>query len=225
MFFLSRMPFYYSRKEYIAHLCLACHAGSNYLVPGLAGTECRDITILHRDAIHGPLLLDDILVDYRGTDVDHYRQCVIRFLNDTNRSGRFVVGDEAYAVSASYFIDLLQNLTGGGCSKVDENNLLSHLIHWQDKDAWVFLRPKGCRGKHRGFKEHNSTSTHYFIYLGYVIFFLSRSTKSEQLMEYCRKQSFLTELWISRFPSRTKLARQAMDNYVQRVTGRVPRRV
>jgi len=209
--FLSKMPLCYNSNYVIAMLCLVCHAGKEMHVP-CCGSKLAPATIMEFDFRHVHLLgIYHIDFGLIGTDGDQYRQCLMRFLQDSERSGKFAVGADAYTAAAIFFIGQLELIDWTNEEgPFDENRLLDQLIH--ANGMWRF--------------EHREASPFEvaFLCLGYLIFFLPRAGISVELLQYCQQKAFLTKTLTMLFPKRTTLLRRVINDYLEYVQSRALRR-
>jgi len=158
---------------------------------------------------HDMLGLQHLDLQNVGTDRDQYRQCLIRFLQEPNRSGRYSIGVEEYINATIYFIEQLSQKKGMDKEGPFDEHWLSDRLTL-DNDIWRFKRAD----------LFNSPSVDCFIYLGYIIFFLPRSAECGQLVRHCQQPTFLTESLMILFPTRITLVQQAMKDYLESVESR-----
>jgi len=217
------MPYYYNNKQLTALLCLANHVGQVQYVPALGYNEWRLVdTELHESL--GESGCDVLQVrstetqaSVVGTDKDPYRQFLIGFLQNPDRSGSYAIGPATYIQATLFFIERILPLdlvlaseesTSDGeeseDSYFDQGSWLSSDLTFHN-DIWALEEPgiTGC-------------DTMTFLSLGYIFFFLPRSGKSQALLEHCQTQVFLTNYVIHEFPERTALVRRAMQEYLNR---------
>jgi len=172
------------------------------------GQSIAAVSILLKFKRDDTLRLQQIHRKNLGTDMDQYRHCLVRFLQDPCRSGKYAIGDNTYTKATLGCIQLLESIGTNAKGSLDEHVLSNHIN--LDNGVWTFERTGSSL---------YSTSANYFIYLGYAYYFLSRSGKSRQLVQHCQRPTFLTGPGITLFPTRTALVRQAMEDYLERVEG------
>jgi len=152
------------------------------------------------------LLLDVIDPEPIGADEDGYRQCLLAFLQDPRRSGKYAIGPHAYTKATSFFMKELSKLYP---PFGEEESVFAGKITFHD-NIWT-LNTFGV-----------AIDVDIFLILGYIIFFLPQCSKSKRLVKHCKQQSFLTQGLIKSFPERTALVRQAMQDYLERVGTECP---
>jgi len=137
-----------------------------------------------------------------------YREYFYEFIQDSNRSGIYAIDPGTYAETVLFCIQQLERIVYYDVKEPFDEALLSEQ-HILDNGIWRFVPgnqvPVGA--------------CYDFLYLGYIIFFLPRSRESEELVQHCQYQAFLTERVFKFFPKRTALVRQALTDYLVRVTG------
>jgi len=215
---LSKVPDYSDYASPTALLTLVYHSGKEHYVPSVAiGSDSGRITNLLSPSFRysqktNSLILDMIDLNEVGTDQARYRQCLISFLQDPNISGGHAVGVETYTRITLFFIrqlELLQHLERTNFT-FDEDYLSRRLsVH---NDIWK-LDLADCQRTDSEFH----AAVDFFLFLGYIIFFLPLSGKSGPIVEYCRQATLLTEPGKTNFPHRTSLVRQAMKDYLERI--------
>jgi len=212
------MPWYHDHNELTAFLCLTYHSGQVKFVPGIIfNEESRTICIPSDDLLesltgkrYSPLLLENIDLSKFGTDEDTYRQCVLSFLQDPGRSGKYAIGPDTYTKATSFFMKEISKQDWPLEDTFDQlESYLSGNVTFHDN---IWTLNASTTYNHFGCKVMTT-----FLYLGYIIFFLPNCAKSETLLGHCQQQSFLTQKMIKLFPERTSVARQAMQDYLGRV--------
>jgi len=203
-FFFSQIPAYRDHEKHTALLCVVYHIGNDAYVPWIP--EIRNTGLApYKLAEDDTLLLGDMEASHVGTDKDQYRQCLIRFLQDSKRSRQFTIGPVLYTNAVLGIIKMFENLAWGRThlNFSNEERSISLLLTFKD-GLWNF---------------HNNVFIQnlWFRLLGYTLFFLPRCGKSEQLIQHCRQQTFLTEPMLNCLPTRTALVRQAMKEYLERM--------
>ena len=220
------MPFYYNNKQLTALLCLAYHIGQVQYVPALSyndyqGTHLVDTELKELLDQSGCDVLQVKLTKTQasavGTDKDPYRQLLISFLQNPDRSGSYARGPATYIQATLFFMERISPLNPVSASEEPTSNgeeseeytsegesYMSSKVTFHD-NIWVLYEP--C---------HDEQDVTTFLSLGYIFFFLPRSGKSQALLEHCQTQVFLTHYVIHGFPERTALVRQAMQEYLNR---------
>jgi len=214
------MARYYDCDNFIASICLTYHLGHVEYVPGCIeseGSSTTDILINSvfepsTDMAYIPLLLDEIDLSKIGTDKDRYRQCLLGFLQDPDRSGKYAIGPHTYTKATSFFMEKLSRWypeSKGWWTLDEKESVFSAKITFHD-NIWT-LNKSGV-----------AIDVETFLFLGYIIFFLPKCSKSPELLEHCKQQSFLTQDLITSYPERTALVRRAMQDYLERVGTEFP---
>lgn len=177
---------------------------------------CSDSTEVTRN---DTLYISRINLKNSGHEMDQYRQILIKFLEDPSRSGVYTLGTDAYTTAVLFFIQKLELLDGTQEDEptFDEDQLSAKLIF--DNGIWeVPLSDKGHSNAFTGTRRPPTTSEIFFILLGYIVFLLPRCGRSEQLIQNCEQETFLTSTRMTTlFPLRTALAREAIQEYLSRV--------
>jgi len=213
---MSQMAYYYGDGSLTALLCLVCHAGDENLVPGFRyWGSITDTTItdnwdssFETTPLRDTLLLRYINLNELAVHNDAYRQCVIRFLRDPNRSGEFAIRPDTYTKAVLHFIQQVKDRLLSW-TPFDEDRI-SSLLHYE-QSAWI-LDLSRSQDKSPEFR----MATGIFLLLGYLISFLPHSGGCPSLLRECQEPTFLTDDLASHFPERTSLARQAMEKYLGR---------
>jgi len=142
--------------------------------------------------------------------MDQYRHHLLGFLQNPERSGIYAIGGEEYTKAILCCIQHLERRRSNTKRAMNEDMLSDQIS--LDNGIWKFDCSKLPR-------LYCTETVSIFIYLGYVLFFLPLSGKSQQLIQYCHQPTFLTETATSLFPTRIALVRQAMKDYLDRVEG------
>ena len=219
-FFLCNMQRYHDYNRFIAFICLTYHLGQVKYVPGVIENEGPwTIHIPSKflfESLTGityiPLLLTKIDLCKIGTDEDRYRQCLLGFLQDPRRSGKYAIGPQAYTKATSFFMKELSRWypeSERWCTFQRKENFLSGNITFHN-NIWRLNESDAALG------------VQTFLFLGYIIFFLPQCSKSKRLLEHCKQQSFLHKTLIKSYPEQTALVRQAMQDYLERVGTEFP---
>jgi len=207
------MPSYYQHSNLTAYLVIICNAGQNPLVPCFWSNLALDIW---PDKTHDTLLLHRICLGDIGTDKDQYRQCLIRFLQDPQRSGKYAIGTDTYTNAALFF---LHKLKLRPCRETNNDHDDEHYFSKQltlENGIWRCLPCQLPERVYSTNRDYYPLSVSRFIYLGYLIFCLPQAGKSVSLVRHCQQQSFLTKAWRICFPERVALVQQAMKEYLER---------
>jgi len=217
------MPHYYNSKQLTALLCLAYHVGQVQYVPALGYNEWRLVdTELHESLDESgcdvlQVRSTETQASVVGTDKDPYRQFLISFLQNPDRSGSYAIGPATYIQATLFFMERISPLNPVSASEEptsngeeseeytsEEESYMSSKVTFHD-NIWVLYEPS-----------HDEQDEITFLCLGYIFFFLPRSGKSQPLLEHCQTQVFLTHYVIRDFPERTTLVRRAMQEYLNR---------
>jgi len=230
------MPRHHDYNNFIASICLTYHLGQVKYVPGIIESEgpstIRITSSFLLDSSEGigqsPLGLEQIDLRKIGTDEDRYRQCLLGFLQDPRRSGKYALGPHTYTKvtslfmkKLSYWYEELEGLrTFGERESVFSGKITSHDNIWILNDSRVAIDMHS----HVAFDIYSSVDIdmEVFLLLGYIIFFLPKCSKSKRLLEHSKQQSFLSQYVIESCPERTALVRQAMQDYLERVGSEFP---
>jgi len=218
-FFSSVIPRYHDNNAFIPVVCLVYHSGQVEYVPGIIGRHSpRHVFLLYfelfeplQDLIHG-IQFSNINLRDIGTDNDRYRQCLLGFLQDPARSGKYAIGPHKYTKATLFFMKQISRLypeSEGWEPLEEEESFIASKITFHD-NIWT-LDTSG-----------SLFDVKTFLFLGYIIFFLPKCAKSTRLLEYCEQQSFLGRYIIKAYPEQTALVRQAMRDYLERVGSEFP---
>jgi len=220
--FLSQMPLYYD-DDVTAALCLLCHAGTDMLVPGFykRPDQCEFSlshywnNFNHRNRTKDVLRLHTINLNHMGTDMDQYRSCVIRFLYDQRRSGKYAIGAYAYAKATMTFIQNLKLIYWTLQERIfNENHMANQLVH--NNGLWTLnILPKRHPNATTSYASFTASET-FFLHLGYILFFLPHAGRYAPLLQLCRQYTIPPGSGPILFPTRTAQVLQAMREYVER---------
>jgi len=205
------MSSYYSHDNLTAYLCLVYHAGTDPLVPCFWEEHSIDIAI--PNAKNDTLLLHCISLCDIGTDTDHYRECIVRFLQDPCRAGNRTIGVDAYTRAAVYFIQQLQAKYWTGFDLDDEKFLTDMLLY--KNGIWSLSGTKISDYFHSMLTIYLPSTIEFFIYLGYILFFLPRAGFSATLTAQCNHYIYNSSK-ATRLSRRVTLVRHAMEDYLDR---------
>ena len=204
-------------------MCLAYHSGQVEYVPGIITHKLPGhVSLLYLDLFESlneladGIQLVNINLGDIGTDNDRYRQCLLGFLQDAGRSGKYAIGPHTYTKATSFFMEEISRRYPESREwKEDldeEESYFSDYIEF-DGDIWAFDTT---------FVADNADNKAIFLFQGYIIFFLPKCLKSERILEYCKQKSFIHPKIIQLFPRRAALLRQAMQDYLDRVGSEFP---
>jgi len=138
-----------------------------------------------------------------------YTKNIVTFIRDPARSKNYALGPDIYSRAASHYIQELED-----CRSIwdlgshhDEAILLTSLS-CDDHGIWSFDIPED---------EKIGLGRRFFFLLGHLTYFLHRAGTLPLLIERCRKEVISYGPLMDRFPNRTRLAKEAMMVYLDRM--------
>jgi len=204
---------------------MLCYSGADPLIPIISFMEPRSMdepifascpsnflektTLEREDILH-------IHSHWRKDDnIDAYRQNIVQFLRDPDRSGIYTLGKRTSAITAAHCITTLEFLSWTEeettCGEEAMSNFLS-----VDGGIWEWSVPKKRLNEGDDYF-HINTPQLYFLVSGYLTYFLPLSSRNEALIRLCQQETFSSGRGKEHFPMRTRLAHEAIKAYLKRV--------